>query len=66
MLQRSYGEGVQIKDEESVVYVGKVTNHLRRKQDPMRNLKRQICDESVWTADEEHKGRIMKGNEKLE
>lgn len=32
----------------------------------MRNLDRQIGDESVWTAAEEHKGRIMKGNEKVE
>lgn len=32
----------------------------------MRTLKKQICGESVWTADEEHKGGIMKGNEKQE
>lgn len=32
----------------------------------MRNLERQIGDESVRIAAEEHKRRIMKGNEKVE
>lgn len=34
----------------------------------LRSFKKQrhICGEGVWTADEEHRGRIMKGNEKLE